>query len=250
MSDMPTPAPRTPYRTSETAAPRSKPEEASVTERTYDALLDLVLSGELSPGDVLEERKLATALAVSRTPLRNAVSRLLGEGILARLSNGITVVRETGAAEFLELLHVRRLLEGEAAALAAGRVPDAALVEMRRRIRRIIKAAQARKEEHWTLDDDLHDLVGECSGNRVLADTIASIRRRVRLCNIERIPGRLIPACEEHLAIIDALASSSGEAARTAMQAHLDMVRQNFLRRLGLDDKISAAGGRDAAHRA
>src|SRR5689334_11720090 len=123
---MPAPASRLPRRTSgtprravrEAQGAAREPEEGSVTERTYDALLDLVLSGELSPGDVLEERKLAAALAVSRTPLRNAMSRLLGEGIVARLSNGITVVRETGAAEFLELLHVRRLLEGEAAALA------------------------------------------------------------------------------------------------------------------------------------
>jgi DNA-binding GntR family transcriptional regulator len=209
--------------------------DGSVTERTYDALLDLVLSKELPPGDVLEERKLAAALSVSRTPLRSAVNRLLGEGILARLSNGAVVVRETGAADFLELLHVRRLLESEAAALAAGRVPNAALQELRRRIQKVIKEAQTRKEEHWTLDDDLHELIGEYGGNRTLAQTVSSIRRRARLCNIERVPGRLIPACEEHLAIIDALASGNGEQAREAMLNHLASVRHNFLRSLDLE---------------
>lgn len=209
--------------------------DGNVTERTYERVLELVLSKELPPGDVLEERKLATALSVSRTPLRSAVSRLLGEGILARLSNGAVVVRETGAADFLELLHIRRLLESEAAALAAGRVPDPALQELRRRIQRIIKEARTRKEEHWTLDDELHDLIGEYAGNRVLAQTVSSIRRRARLCNIERVPGRLVPACEEHLAIIDALARGSSEQAREAMVTHLDRVRQNFLHSLDLE---------------
>jgi DNA-binding GntR family transcriptional regulator len=193
------------------------------------------VSKELPPGEVLEERKLATALSVSRTPLRSAVNRLLGEGILARLSNGAIVVRETGAAEFLEFLHIRRLLESEAAALAAGRVPDAVLEELRRRIQKIVKDARTRKEEHWTLDDDLHDLIGEYAGNRALAQTISSIRRQARLCNIERLPGRLVAACEEHLAIIDALASGSSERAREAMVAHLDSVKQNFLRILDLE---------------
>jgi DNA-binding GntR family transcriptional regulator len=225
---------RTPPRATQGAAQRTS-EERNVTERTYDALLGLILSGQLSPGDVLEERKLASALEVSRTPLRNAVSRLLGEEILARLSNGAAVVRETGVAEYLELLHVRRLLESEAAALAAGRVPGAKLGEMRRRVQRIIKEARAKKEEHWTLDDEVHDLIGECSGNKVLAQTIAAVRRRARLCNIERVPGRLVPASQEHLAIIDALSSGNGERAREAMIAHLNNVRRNFLCSLGLE---------------
>jgi DNA-binding GntR family transcriptional regulator len=214
---------------------RPSSEERSVTERTYDALLDLIVSGGIPPGDVLEERKLAAALDVSRTPLRNAVSRLLGEGILARLSNGTAVVRETGAAEFLELLHVRRLLESEAAALAVGRIPDAKLAELRRRLQRIVKEARAAKEEHWTLDDELHDLIAEWSGNKVLAQTIAAVRRRARLCNIERVPGRLVPACQEHLAIVDALAGGDADRARETMIAHLENVRRNFLRSLGLE---------------
>jgi DNA-binding GntR family transcriptional regulator len=209
--------------------------DGNVTERTYERLLELVLSKALPPGDVLEERKLAATLSVSRTPLRSAVNRLLGEGILARLSNGAVVVRETGAADFLELLHIRRLLESEAAALAAGRVPDAALQELRRRIQKIIKEARTRKEEHWILDDDLHDLIAEYAGNKALAQTVSSIRRRARLCNIERVPGRLVPACEEHLAIIDALASGNAERARGAMLTHLANVRQNFLRGLDLE---------------
>jgi DNA-binding GntR family transcriptional regulator len=209
--------------------------DINLSERTYERVLELVLSKELPPGDVVEERKLAAALSVSRTPLRSAVNRLLGEGILARLSNGAVVVRETGAADFLELLHIRRLLESEAAALAAGRVPDAALEELRRRTQKIIKEARTRKEEHWTLDDDLHDLIGQYAGNKALAQTVSSIRRRARLCNIERVPGRLVPACEEHLAIIDALASANSGKAREAMLTHLANVRHNFLQSLDLE---------------
>jgi DNA-binding GntR family transcriptional regulator len=219
---------------------RASQPDANVTERTYHALLDMILGRELPPGEVIEERKLAAALDVSRTPLRNAMSRLLGEGVLSRLSNGAPTVHETSVAEFLEILHVRRVLESEAAALAAGRVPAATLGDLRRRLRAIIARARARKEEHWTLDDELHDVIADCAGNRTLAQMISAARRRARLCNIERVPGRLIPACEEHLAIIDALGSSEGgDAARAAMAAHLDNVRRNFLRGLGVPEAPS-----------
>ncbi|WZB62790.1 GntR family transcriptional regulator [Achromobacter xylosoxidans] len=93
----------------------------SVSERTYQALLDRIAARQIGPGEVLEERRLAEELNVSRTPMRAALNRLLGEGILKRLSNGSVVVHAFGVTELLELLQIRQLLEGQAAAMA---LPD------------------------------------------------------------------------------------------------------------------------------
>lgn len=204
----------------------------SVTDRTYQLIFDMILSRELPPGHVLQERRLARTLNVSRTPLRAALSRLHGERMLNRLSNGIVVVREFSASDFLELVHVRRLLESEAAALAAGRVAPLRLRELRDRLIALMEHGGPTKGVQWNLDDDLHDTIAQASGNRSLAALICDIRRRVRMCNVERNPGRLLPACREHIAIVDALAAGDARKARSAMELHLDNVREAFVQSL------------------
>ncbi|MGH6798083.1 MAG: GntR family transcriptional regulator [Roseiarcus sp.] len=215
------------------AARRRGSAATSVTERTYRSLLEQIESRQIQPGEVLEERRLAHSLNVSRTPLRSALSRLLGEGVLTRLSNGVPAVREISAGEFLELIHVRRILEGEASALAAGRVPAERLDGLGRRLAEIIRSARASKEQHWRLDDEVHDAIAEHCGNKSLAAFISDVRRRIRMCNIERQPARLVPACREHQEIVDALAAGDPVRARRAMVRHLDNVRRSFLRAFG-----------------
>lgn len=107
----------------------------TVSEHTYQRLLSMIVSKELQPGQVVEERPLSQRMNISRTPMRMALSRLLGEGMIDRLSNGLLVVREIGIEEFFELVHLRTLLEGEAARLAAGKIPEGKLADLRDRIR-------------------------------------------------------------------------------------------------------------------
>jgi DNA-binding GntR family transcriptional regulator len=183
----------------------------NISERTYRHLAQRIERGLLRPGDVLEERRLAMSLCVSRTPLRAAISRLHGEGVLTRLSNGLTAVSAFTSTDFLELIHLRRLLESEAAALAAGRIPQGTLESPRRMLLEVIRTAKTSKEQHWLVDDSVHDVIAANCGSRSLAAAISNARRRVRMCNIERVPSRRVPACEEHLQIIDALTSGDPE---------------------------------------
>ncbi len=216
------------------AAPPPIDEDASlsVSERTYQTLLDRIVSRQIRAGEVMEERRLAIELAVSRTPMRAALNRLLGENILERLSNGTLVVQQFGATELLELLQIRRLLEGEASAMAAGRIPSALLESVRQRLLAVTRGEPADASD-WTADNEVHELISGYCGNRSLAGMIADARRRVRMCNVERVPARLIQAREEHLAIVQALLDGDAERARDAMQAHLDSVRATFITTLG-----------------
>src|SRR6478735_3647448 len=102
----------------------------------YGAVLDMILRGTIAPGELVTERLIAARLGMSRTPVREAVRRLEGEGTLERQRSGALVVRPYSMEEFLQALAVRRLLEGEAARLAAGKVSPAILAAARERIDR------------------------------------------------------------------------------------------------------------------
>lgn len=208
--------------------------EGNVTEATYRKLHDLIESRALPPGEVIEERRLALRLKVSRTPLRAGISRLLGEGRLEQLSNGSVVVRSIGMAELLELIHLRLLLESEAASIAATRIAIDALEPIKARLEKLIATAKVSKTQHWTLDDEIHDQIAQHCGNQSLAKLISEIRQKIRMCNVERRPERLLPACREHLAIVDAIINRNGAAARQAMIQHLTNVRQGMLETFGI----------------
>jgi DNA-binding GntR family transcriptional regulator len=205
----------------------------SVSQQTYQALLDLITTRQLEPGDVIEERKLAERFDVSRTPMRAAISRLHGEGALQQLANGLLVVREVGIPEYLELLSVRLLLESEAAAQAAQHAPLETLDKIERRLHQIIESAGENLEDYY-LDDDIHTLVLDYCGNQTLSHFIHEIHKRIRMRNLDRVPGRLLPACYEHLALVTALKARDGDQARQAMTQHLTNVRSSFLKSAGL----------------
>lgn len=214
-------------------ASRTRP-DGSVTEATYRKLHDLIESRQLSPGEVVEERRLALRLNVSRTPLRAGISRLLGEGKLEQLSNGSVVVRNIGMAELLELIHLRLVLESEAASLAATRIGHDLLFPIKAKLEDIMVAAEVSKTQHWTLDDEIHDQIASHCGNRSLGRLIGETRQKIRMCNVERRPERLLPASREHLAIVEAIISRDALAARRAMIQHLTNVRQGILESFGI----------------
>ncbi len=208
--------------------------DGNVTETTYRRLHDLIESRQLPPGEVIEERRLALRLKVSRTPLRAGISRLLGEGKLEQLSNGSVVVRNIGMAELLELIHLRLLLESEAASLAATRIGIEVLRPIKSRLENIMATAAVSKTLHWTLDDEIHDQIASHCGNRSLERLIGETRRKIRMCNVERRPERLLPASREHLAIVEAIINRDSHAARHAMIQHLTNVRQGILEGFGV----------------
>ena len=196
----------------------------------YGALLDMILRGSIAPGELVTERQIAGRLGMSRTPVREAVRRLEGEGTLERQRGGALVVRPYSMEEFLHALAVRRLLEGEAARLAAGKVSAELLAAARERIERLRVeglADVARQD-----DRDFHAAIAQASGNPVLATTIADLRKRTAMFRLGRLPERRDQVCDEHLAIVDALERGDGEAARRAMQTHIDNVRAHLLQRL------------------
>lgn len=217
----------------EALPPDSGAPPANATERAYSTVLEWIESRQIGAGTVLDERRMSSALNISRTPLRNALNRLLGEGYLTRLANGTIIVREVGVGEVLELLFIRRLLEPEAALLAAGRIPI-------RRLEQLREAAlnpELRRDGQiatWRAGDELHVLVGTYCSNRSLAEILKTARRRIVISSVERVPGRNARATQEHLNILEALIAGDGEKARDAMRLHLENIAEGYLATYGI----------------
>jgi DNA-binding GntR family transcriptional regulator len=200
----------------------------------HEALMGMLLSGELAPNEVVTERQVASRLGISRTPLREAVRRLEGERLLTRQRNGALVVRSLPLEEFMSILNVRRLVEGEAARLAAGRV---SIVELQRLQVRIGEALDLPENviipDLLASDRDLHALIAAGSGNPVLQQVIGDLKTRTSMFRFGRMPERRNAVCAEHLEIIKGLIAGDAQRSQQAMQHHIDQVRLTILARLG-----------------
>ncbi len=192
----------------------------------------MILTKTLPPGAAIQERRLADALGVSRTPLRGALSRLEGEGLIVRQPARGLVVKEVTITEYIEVLHVRRILETEAVALAMKRVAPEELERVCALVEALIARAKPTVAEHWAADDAVHDLIAVGSGNDFMAGIIRDLRRRTRMFNLKRMPDRFLPGCQEHLAILRAMRAGDQGAAQAAMAAHIDNVRASILGKL------------------
>jgi len=148
----------------------------SLAEQAYLDLRNRIMTRRLPAGQPLIEERLARSLELSRTPLREALIRLLGEGLLVKFEGSSYAVRRITASEYFQSMKVRLLLD---AARAADQIDRRAAAALKSLITSLGKR-QHQVEEHWAADDRLHGLIAEASGNVVLARTIQSARSRAR----------------------------------------------------------------------
>jgi DNA-binding GntR family transcriptional regulator len=195
----------------------------SMAERAYEDLTERLSNGELRGGDVILESRLAEKLDLSRTPVRDALTRLEGEGLLERSGRAL-VVRRISIKEFLDMLHVRRLIEPEAAFLAAGMMDPVLLVALRKKL--LAAPEKQTKAALFALDESIHLTIANSLRNDCLADLVRNLRRRTRLFELTEFPGKIRSDRNEHLKLIDALIAGDGEGARSAMLEHLDALRE------------------------
>ncbi|MBT2364407.1 GntR family transcriptional regulator [Streptomyces sp. ISL-10] len=201
-------------------------------ERVYEALLELITTRALPPGQHLVESELAGHLGVSRQPVREALQRLNTEGwVDLRPAQG-AFVHEPTEAEADQLLSVRTLLEAEAARLAAANSGTAGIDALE---------ALCAKEEQAVADDDVdlaaatnaafHAKVMELAGNSVLAELAAQVDRRVRWYYTPGARQRGRQSWIEHRALIAAISARDEQRATETMRAHAEHTRTAYHQR-------------------
>lgn len=215
------------------ATNRSAPARASsAADRAYEELLAMLMSRSLSTGEVIMERRLASTFGISRTPMREALRRLEGEGLIERQASGALIVREMTVRDVIEALNIRQLLESEGAAIAATRMPIDAVDKLIARIEKLRKVTTPDAGQHWTLDDDIHDGIAAATGNELLRSIIRLLRQRSQMFNLVRLPDRLEPGCKEHIKLLKAIRARNADTAREAMTTHLEMAKAAIVKNL------------------
>jgi DNA-binding GntR family transcriptional regulator len=204
----------------------------SLTEQVYEQLMELLIRGELRPGDVITERRMAERLNASRTPVREALGRLEAEGLVEKQpSRGVTV-RPFSTEAFVEILNVRQLLESEAARLAAGNIRPERIRKIREALQAAARKAQPTLSEVWEVDDLLHGEIADAAGNTLMAGLIRDLRRRTHVFNVFRNTVTPRFGVEMNTRLLEAVESGDSERAREAMFKHIDAVKVAIIERL------------------
>ncbi|WP_118134735.1 GntR family transcriptional regulator [Oceanicella sp. SM1341] len=207
-----------------------------LSEQAYDRIMELVLDGSLPAGTVIQERRLAAELGMSRTPLRDALLMLEGDGIVVREGPRLLRVMTMDITRYMENLALRRLLEAEAARLSTGRVPAERLDRIEAQLRSMLQAHAdgnpATRAEIRAVDEDLHGAMSEVAGNRQLSAIVHNLRLQTQIFDLKNLPERFADTCREHLEIVEALRGTDKTAAEAAVCRHLDAVRQSIIERL------------------
>jgi DNA-binding GntR family transcriptional regulator len=210
---------------------REKPEAAaaSLADEAYRTLLGDILSARLAGGTIVQERRLALRLGISRSPMRDALGRLEGQGLLVQNSKGALSVRVITLPDYLNALAIRLLIEPTAAALACAAFDTKQLRTLISRLAEIERDDEPDPVRMQQFDDALHDRIGETSGNPFIADVSVQMRRYTTMFEQQRklVPGKT--GIEELRGILRAVEKRDAEAARVAMTQHLERIRQSVL---------------------
>lgn len=204
----------------------------SLTDQTYDILLDAICTGELSPGDRLNQDEIAGRLNVSRQPVNSAISILRANGFVEDTGRRGVVVAPIDASLFRPILEFRRVVEPFAVELAVHRRPDdadrqaGALLDRGRAAARINDVAALVQA-----DVEFHEMIYAWSGNPVIEMSMRVNWHHIRryMARIVREPGASVPIWEQHAAIVRALLAGDADLARRSMYAHLDVAGQRML---------------------
>ncbi|NWJ23671.1 GntR family transcriptional regulator [Rhizobium sp. Td3] len=188
----------------------------------YNAVSDMIRHRRLRGGQVITEARLAETLGVSRTPLREALQRLEGEGMVHKGDGRKYVVRQVDIGEYIQSLKLRILIEPEAAVQAIEAIPGRQLVEVRREIDDLMGATAYHTDAHWFSDDRLHNLIIDYCGNDVMAGVLRGLRSTTRLFEIGNLKDRLTPDSTEHLVIVTALQNKDADAVRASVASHVE----------------------------
>jgi DNA-binding GntR family transcriptional regulator len=211
----------------------------TAVDGVYGSLLSAIVEHQLGVGAALSQNKLAAALGVSRTPVREALLRLEREGLVQRVADQGFVVATMTPDEVNEACDLLELLDTFVYTRAASRLDDDELAELRKIADSLVTSADARDTESWTAADHrYHDIVMAAAGNRFAAEHLEQLRRRVQRFWLPRplAPGGLRTCSQDHVALARAMAERDEQLLTATVHSHIARMRRNVL------DLLESAG--------
>jgi DNA-binding GntR family transcriptional regulator len=205
----------------------------SRSELAYRRLRDAIATGKLAPGQRVMEVEVAEWLNVSRTPVREALRRLEGDGMLAIEPRTGLVVTSITREAMLELYVMREVLESTAARLCADHASEVelmALEELTKREERLERDYEARVRVNRLFHDTIH----RAAHNRYLEKSLSAVNDSMCLLGKSQmlIPARAKEAQAEHAELFDAIRKRDADAAERIARKHVQSARRQRLKQL------------------
>ena len=211
----------------------------SMQDIVFETLRDEILSGKLQPGHLLNTLSLSGRLGVSRTPIREALNRLVSIGLVENVPYRGSFVRKLSIEEVLEVYFIRAALAGVCARLATTRITE----EQKRKLIELCDAMEKPSEDHKTMlrqNFEFHNIIFKAAHSpriESLALQYYHQSEQYRALSLE-LPGRFEEACREHRSILQAIINGDKEAAEKSSSEHqLNTVRR-IAKSLGYEEEI------------
>jgi DNA-binding GntR family transcriptional regulator len=194
-------------------------------------LEDEINSGQLLPGDALDERQLASRFGVSRTPVREAITQLSMQGLVTAAPRQGILVARMSIRDLLAMFELLAELEGACAKYCARRLTEA----QRARLTAIHQASLAHVEsdnaEGYSQSNvDFHAVLYAGCHNAFLAQQLQTIRRRTQMYRQNSFlqPGRMRVSYEDHQRVLDAILQGDADRAQQYMVEHISVGGKGF----------------------
>jgi DNA-binding GntR family transcriptional regulator len=213
-------------------------DSSTIADRIFDQVRRAIVTGEIPAGSKISEPVLAARYGISRGSLREAMRRLESTNLVERRPNLGARVITLSNEQLLEIYVIREALEGMAARLAAGRMSEPAIAELKALLaqhRREVAGTDGQRYFQQEGDLDFHFRIVQGSGNRRLIDILCNdlyhLARMYR-CQFGMRSDRAEEALKEHELVADAIAERDGELAEWLMRRHIRASQRAIERRL------------------
>ncbi|MGI5347419.1 GntR family transcriptional regulator [Streptomyces sp. CA-250714] len=196
----------------------------SLRQQAREALRTRIVLGQIEPGRVESVINIASELGVSVTPVREAVMDLANLGMVEIIRNRGFRVPVLTDHDLEEIFCLRTMLEVPAMVQLAGLAERAPVTRFRQFAEQITDAArEGDLVSFLDLDRQFHIGLLELLGNRRLVDMVGQLRDQARMEGLQKLAdqGELTQSCEEHIAIVDAVAAGNAELTEELVRKHL-----------------------------
>lgn len=199
---------------------------AKASEKAYDLIRDLILSGELAPGEQLSEEALAERCGVSRTPVRDALRRLEAELLVRKSDSQRSFVADWSLDDVEEAFELRAILEGRAARRAAVRMQPEVLERLRACNAAILAAVRGSRPDvdvFLEQNREFHAIILQTADSRRLASLLGTLIEQPVVWRTAHQYGReaFQRSHSEHEDLLSAFARKDGAWAQSIMEGHI-----------------------------
>lgn len=205
--------------------------ELKRADKIADALEQLVFAGEYSDGERLDEIKLAEHFKVSRTPIREALQRLVLSGMAEQIPRRGVFIRQPGPVELMEMFETMAELEASCGRLAASRISEDGLERLKAaHVRCRLSVENLDTAAYYAENEIFHQEIYRGAANSYLEKEALRLQnrlkpyRRVQL----RFRGRMDQSMAEHETIVNALEKGDGDLASSSLRAHVAVQGEKF----------------------